>query len=154
MQPRKEMGTMWTKKRRLTMYILIMCGHCKVNHVYIYIHMFIHTYNVRVCVCIYVCIYTWTNAEQSHMDILEDHHSLLILIECEQISAYSWLGSSKKGAMAPSETAARKVSNRSWGGMSSGRSKFTSNDYFHECVGWSNSNFGDPSCWIFLKTSF
>lgn len=107
--------------------------------------------NYPVYVCIYICIHGLPT--KPHVKMLQMIMVILILIECEKISAYSWLGSSKKGAMAPSETAARKVPNRSWGGMSSGRSKFTSNDYVHECV-WSNSNFGDPSCLIFLKTSF
>ena len=153
------MGTMWTKKRRLTMYIIIMCVHCKLNHVCIYIymystcthiHMFIQNYPVYVCIYIYI----HGLPTKPHVKILEMIIVMLILIECEKISAYSWLGSSKKGAMAPSETAARKVPHRSWGGMSSGRSISTRNNYFHECVGWSNSNFGDPSCLLFLKTSF
>ena len=126
-------------------------------YIYIYVqymYTYTHVYSELPCICMYIHIYIHGLPTKPHVKILEMIIVMLILIECEKISAYSWLGSSKKGAMAPSETAARKVPHRSWGGMSSGRSISTRNNYFHECVGWSNSNFGDPSCLLFLKTSF
>lgn len=47
------------------MYIIIMCVHCKLNHVYIYTHMY--TCLFRITLYMYVYIYVYTDYQQSHM---------------------------------------------------------------------------------------